>query len=122
MWIGFGFCIMSWLCGVGIVICETYADKMDGGAAEIKETDKFKWRHLAEFTLPYWLIVCSCCAVYCAIFPYTSNTASMLNLIFFVPVTTAQTLYSLPFFISAGVAPFLGVVVDRCGKRGIFSK
>jgi hypothetical protein len=42
LWIGFGFCIMSWFCGVGIVCCEIYADKIDGKKAEIKDSDKFK--------------------------------------------------------------------------------
>jgi len=44
----------------------------------------------------------------------------MLELEFGISETTASTLYSLPFFISAGVAPFLGVIVDKIGKRGIF--
>jgi len=122
LWIGFSFCVISWFCGVGIVCCELYADKVDGTKAEIKESDKFKCKQLTEFKLPYWLIVCSCCAVYCSIFPYTQNTAKMLELEFGISETTASTLYSLPFFISAGVAPFLGVIVDKIGKRGIFSK
>jgi hypothetical protein len=46
----------------------------------------------------------------------------MLTLEFGIDDTTASTLYSLPFFISAGVAPFFGLIVDKIGKRGIFSK
>ena len=46
----------------------------------------------------------------------------MLTIEFNISDTLAPTLASLPFFISAGVAPFLGVAVDRVGKRGIFSK
>jgi MFS family permease len=33
LWLGFGFCVLSWFCGVGIVCCETYADKVDGAKA-----------------------------------------------------------------------------------------
>ena len=46
----------------------------------------------------------------------------MLRLEFGISETLAPTLASLPFFISAGVAPFLGVIVDKVGRRGIFSK
>ena len=33
LWIGFGLCVFSILCGVGIVFCDWYADKTDGERA-----------------------------------------------------------------------------------------
>jgi hypothetical protein len=44
LWVGFGFCAMSWFCGIGIVCCEMYADKVDGQVAKLSEEDKFKCR------------------------------------------------------------------------------
>ena len=85
LWIGFGFCAFSWFCGLGIVICELYADKVDGEKAKLSDDHKIKCRQLKEFTLPFWLIVASCVTVYCSIFPYSWNTSLMLRNEFNVP-------------------------------------
>lgn len=44
----------------------------------------------------------------------------MLMKEFDVPKITASSLYSLPFFISAGLSPFLGLLIDKVGKRAMF--
>jgi hypothetical protein len=46
----------------------------------------------------------------------------MLKNEFNVPTNVASALYSLPFLISAGIAPFLGICVDKIGKRAFFGK
>ena len=33
LWIGFAFCVFSFFCGIGIVICDYYADKKDNEQA-----------------------------------------------------------------------------------------
>ena len=116
LYIGLTFCIFSFFCGVGIVICDWYADKQDG-VVFITDDDKFKCADIQKFGLPYWLICFSCVVMYCCIFPYSWNTASMLNDEFAIPVNMASTLYSLPFLISAGLAPCLGYYIDRVGRR-----
>ena len=122
LYVGLGFCVFSFFCGIGIVVVDAYADKVDGVTAKLTGDDKFKCSDLKSFTLPYWLITFSCVVIYCCIFPYTWNTATMLNDEFAVPVNTASTLYSLPFFISAGLAPPLGYFIDKVGHRALFSK
>lgn len=44
----------------------------------------------------------------------------MLMKDFNIPKITASELYSLPFFISAGLSPFLGLLIDKVGKRAVF--
>ena len=122
LYVGLGFCVFSFFCGIGIVVVDWYADKVDGVAAKLTDDDKFKCSDLKSFSLPYWLITFSCVVIYCCIFPYTWNTATMLNDEFSIPVNTASTLYSLPFFISAGLAPPLGYFIDKIGHRALFSK
>jgi MFS family permease len=46
----------------------------------------------------------------------------MLTLEWNIEDKLAGALYSLPFFISAGVSPFLGILIDRIGKRAMMSK
>lgn len=73
-WVGFGVCCFSWFCGMMLVIIDKYADSKDGSKAELSDEDKFKWKQICEFGLPFWLIVISCVSVYCSIFPYSANT------------------------------------------------
>lgn len=120
LWLGFIICVFSWCCGLGLVLVDSYADKKDGKKAELSEDDKFKCKQLLEFTLPFWLLVISCVSVYCSIFPYTSNTQIMLIKEFNIEKNLAGTLISLPFFISAGISPFLGCLIDKVGKRALF--
>lgn len=78
LWVGFGVCVFSWACGLVLVVIDAYADKKDGTKATLSEEDKFRWKQICEFGLPFWLLVISCVSVYCSIFPYSANTATML--------------------------------------------
>jgi MFS family permease len=79
LYVGFGVCCFSWVCGLMLVLVDSYADRKDGRVAGLSETEKFKCSHIFAFTLPFWLIVVSCVSVYCSIFPYSWNTATMLT-------------------------------------------
>jgi hypothetical protein len=46
----------------------------------------------------------------------------MLNVEWNIDEKLAGTLYSLPFLISAGISPFLGILIDKVGKRALMSK
>jgi len=120
LWVGFGVCVFSWVCGMALCVVDWYADQKDGKKAELSDEDKFKCSHIYQFKLPFWLIVGSCLAVYCSIFPYSWNTASMLETQFGVPKQLSSSLYSLPFLISAVISPFLGLMIDKIGKRALF--
>jgi len=102
-----------------LVVIDAYADKKDGTVAKLSDEDKFKCRQICEFKLPFWLIVVSCVAVYCSIFPYSSYCATMLTLEWNTSENLAGAMYSLPFLISACVSPFLGLAIDRFGKRAL---
>jgi MFS family permease len=43
----------------------------------------------------------------------------MLTNEFGVSVNLASALYSLPFLISAGISPFLGICIDKIGQRAM---
>jgi MFS family permease len=73
LWVSIVFVGLAWLCGIGVVLCERYADTHD--AVDKRESAKFKCRDLSQFSLPFWLLVFSCVSIYCSIFPYTWNTA-----------------------------------------------
>jgi len=113
IWFGLYICIFSWCCGMVLVVIDSYADKKDGTVAKLGDDDKFKCRQICEFSLPFWLIAVSCVTVYCAIFPYNTYCAVMLEREWNLSENFAGAIYSLPFLISAGVSPFQ-FVYCRC--------
>jgi MFS family permease len=44
LWAGFAICVLSWICGLILVIIDAYADKKDGKIAKLSEEDKFRWK------------------------------------------------------------------------------
>ena len=120
--IGFFVCVISLLCAILLAAVDKWAEVKDGKKATVKEDEKFKFSDIKEFGLPYWLITISCVVVYCSIFPYTQiANGLMVDRLSFNP-KTAGTLYSLPYFISAVASPVLGFIIDKFGKRALFSK
>lgn len=70
MWLGTGICIFSLFAGILLVAVDSYAEKKDGGKVELSDEDKFQWRDLITFGLPFWLVALSCVFVYMSIFPF----------------------------------------------------
>ena len=56
------------------------------------------------------------------IFPYIQYASDMLEKRFGFSDVTASTLYSLPYIISGILSPILGIIIDKKGKRALFSK
>lgn len=56
------------------------------------------------------------------IFPYIQYASDMLEKRFGFSDVTASTLYSLPYIISGVMSPILGIIIDKIGKRALFSK
>lgn len=67
---GFGLCIVSFFCGLGLVLVDSYADKKDKKVLVLTDEDKFKFKDILEFKLPFWLVSASCVFVYMSIFPF----------------------------------------------------
>jgi len=67
---GFGLCIFSLFAGIFLVIIDKYADKKDKRDLSLAAEDKFQFKDIVEFKLPFWLVSCSCVFVYMSVFPF----------------------------------------------------
>lgn len=118
---GFGICVFSLVCAVLLVIMDKRADTVDGkSGAEVKvlnEEDKFKFSDIKTFNKSFWLLCFSCVIVYMAIFPYIQVASGMLQDRFGFSEATAGQLFGIPYTISACLSPFLGLMIDKVGKR-----
>lgn len=120
--VGFFVCVFSLIMAFLLVGIDIWAAKKDGVKVEISEDEKFKFSDLKKFNgLPFWLVTMSCVIIYMVIFPYVTFSSDMLQSRFGFG-NSAGTFYALPYIISGVMSPILGFVIDKIGKRALFSK
>ena len=123
LFVGFLICLFSLFMAVVLVLIDRWAEKKDNLKAELSDEDKFKLKDLLEFkTLPFWLVTTSCVIIYMVIFVYIGNGADMLQKRFGFTKSGAALFYATPYLISAFASPILGLIIDKVGKRTLFSK
>ena len=121
--VGFFICVISLCTAIVLVVIDRWAEKKDNVKAELSEDDKFKWKDLYEFnSLPFWLVTSSCVIIYMVVFVYIGNAADMLETRFGYTKNQADWYYATPYIISAVASPILGLIIDKIGKRALFSK
>jgi len=103
-----------------LVLTDKYADSKETKTLELSADDKFSFRDIFQFKLPFWLVSVSCVFVYMSIFPFIQIAQAALVHQFGFDTTTAGILYSVPYFMSAALSPILGIIIDKVGKRAIF--
>lgn len=121
-YMGLIVCLISLGSAFALVFIDRWAEKKDGKSLKLSDEEKFKCKDITEFKLPFWLISISCVFVYMTIFPYIWLSSNMLVEKFGFSDKAAGALYSTPYLISAIASPFLGLLIDKVGKRAIFSK
>lgn len=124
--VGFGVCIFSTLCAIGIVLMDISAEKeekeVNNGveAVGISDEDKFQWSDIMKLSVPFWMLATSCCLTYMSVFPYNQISSKLMQDRYGFDEITASTLYIIPYLMSAFLTPILGIVVDKVGHRVIF--
>ena len=76
--LGFVICCFSLCIAIGLVVFDYWAEKKDNVKMETDENEKFNWQEIADFKLPFWLVVGSCVVVYMIVFIYIGNCEDML--------------------------------------------
>ena len=120
--VGAIICGGSAVAAVFLVILDKKAEDMDpnGKKATLSDDDKFQFKDLLSFKLPFWLLVVSCLVTYMSVFPYVQTASGLLQSKYHFDENQAATLFGIPYIISACICPFLGFGIDKIGKRVIF--
>ena len=120
--IGFYICCFSLLMAFVLVWIDAWAAKKDNIQIIISDDEKFKFSDLKKFNgLPFWLVTFSCVIIYMVIFPYVQFCPDMLEERFGYG-SSSGTFYAIPYIISGICSPILGIIIDKVGKRALFSK
>eukprot|EP01083_Nonionella_stella_P159843 521890_1 len=84
---------------------------------EEKDEHRFRLSDIYEFEPIYWVLSASCVIVYATIAPFISIGGGFLQSKYGFGLHEADMYISIPYTISAISTPFIGIIVDRLGKR-----
>ena len=117
--IGFVICIFSLFNAFGLVWLDKKAEDQnpEGERAELADDEKFQWSDLYSFNASFWLLTGSCVITYMSVFPYIQVVSDLLQTKYQFDKITAGYLFGIPYIISAITSPFLGLAIDKVGKR-----
>jgi uncharacterized membrane protein (DUF485 family) len=117
--VGFLICLVSLANAFGLVYLDRKAEKKNpnGERAGVSEDEKFKFSDLSKLSSCYWLITANCVLTYMSVFPFIQNVSDMLQTKNHFDKVTAGFLFGVPYMISAIISPFLGLAIDKIGKR-----
>lgn len=73
---------------------------------------------VSKFGASYWLLTASCVITYMTVFPYIMIASDTLQTKYKFDKITAGYYFGIPYIISAVSSPFLGLLIDKIGKRG----
>jgi MFS family permease len=113
--------LFSLLSGIGIAYLDKIAEKNSEKKIMIKDDEKFKWSDLYSLKLSFWILTGSCVLTYMSIFPYIQIASDLLQTKYHFSTIQAGYLFGVPYIISAIASPFLGLLIDKFGKRALLS-
>ncbi|MFQ5930175.1 MAG: MFS transporter, partial [Acidobacteriota bacterium] len=117
LWAAALLCVLSMVFNLLYVFMERKAL----GQVKLSEApagDKIVVSDIKKFGASYWYITALCVTFYSAIFPFTAFSTDLFVDKWGYPVITAGRITSILTLASMILAPILGRVVDKIGKRG----
>lgn len=124
LWGGAVLCLTGFIAAIVTSILDTTGVKQLGMEAEVKENSKrVRLSDILHFTLPYWLLALSIMFFYNGVFPFVADASKFIQDKYNysdtspVPAYLAGAVYDASLLLS----PFLGVVIDKFGMRGILA-
>ncbi len=81
-----------------------------------------EFKDLTKLSFAFWILVVNCVCVYCALFPFNNVAQTLIakRYGFDKDNKTPSRLMGIPYGMSAGMTPFVGLLVDKIGRRTIF--
>ena len=117
LWLAVGFALLS-LAGALVYTLIDRREAPRGTLAMPPPPERIEWRQMLSFPAAFWLLVATCVAFYCVIFPFRSTFAikyfqealGMTN-------AAAGNLNSYVFLAAAFASPIFGLLLDRIGRN-----
>uniref|UniRef100_T1INA2 Lysosomal dipeptide transporter MFSD1 n=1 Tax=Strigamia maritima TaxID=126957 RepID=T1INA2_STRMM len=94
---------------------EKILNKQTTGTGEV-----IRFKDILYFPLSFWLISIVCVSYYVAIFPFIGLGNEFFTRKFGMSISSANTVTSLVYSLSAVASPLLGYLIDRTGRNVIW--
>ncbi|XP_058794492.1 major facilitator superfamily domain-containing protein 1-like [Phymastichus coffea] len=109
-------CAVSLICAIVLAVMHSHAGKILEHDEE-KQPHTVKFADIKVFQLTYWLIVLLCAAYTAAIYPFISLAKMYFVKMHDFKPDDANKLVSLVYTTSAICSPFIGLMIDNCGRN-----
>jgi hypothetical protein len=123
LFFGFLVCLVSVLGAIVVVVMDAIADKKDKVQAKISEDEKFHCADLLELGRPLWLLIAADFCQEITMYTFISVISDpMLVIKYGFTEAEAARLIFLPYTLSPFICIPMGYLIDRTGRRVLFSK
>ncbi|EGD80621.1 major facilitator superfamily transporter domain-containing protein 1 [Salpingoeca rosetta] len=116
LWIGGIICVFSLLCALLAGWLDKRAARIlkrgDGETGEV-----IQLKDILDFPVSFWLMCVICVAYYVAVFPFIGLALTFYQQKWGLIQSTASTINSLVYVISAVASPAFGYLVDKTGRN-----
>ena len=120
-WVGTAMMGLSWIAGIGCVLIDQHVEMKSGYTAEQEKTTKVTLKDMKNFTGKFWLVVTSLVGFYMSFLCFVNISADFARVKFGFGKENAGLLASLLHLIAAAAAPFIGIWIDKFGRRTIIT-
>ena len=122
LWIGFMVCVGSLFSAFFLTGLDKKRDRLLGvdTSTEIAEEKRIKCSDFRKFTLIFWLILINSVIVYCSVYSFMYIASEYYQDRFGYDATEGGNIISIPFTMCLFTIPFIGITIDKVGKRGLF--
>ncbi|XP_041985206.1 major facilitator superfamily domain-containing protein 1-like [Aricia agestis] len=110
-------CLGSLICGLILGFMDHRAERILGRQEEQSNNEPFRLSDILHFKLVFWLLCVICVAYYVAIFPFIALAKVFFERKYDLSPQDANTVNSMVYFISAGLSPFFGILIDKTGRN-----
>mmetsp|Transcript_21546 Transcript_21546/g.3523 ORF Transcript_21546/g.3523 Transcript_21546/m.3523 type:complete len:182 (-) Transcript_21546:343-888(-) len=110
---------MSFAFGLIGNVLDKRRDRLMGfrGKRTLDPADRVNLRDIKTFDIRFWLISINCVVVYICVMPFNNIASAFYQNRFNFSSITAGWIISITYLISAIFSPFLGLMIDKIGKR-----
>ena len=119
IWIGFGCSLISVISICLLIRIDSKRDMLLGIHTQgiIPEEKKFKFADIKKFKLIYWLLLIEAVLIECSISCFANIGSKYNQERFGYNSVEAGAILSIPVILGAIASPFIGMTVDKIGKR-----
>lgn len=122
LWLGAFICTISLFCGVFMIYLDKRRDRLLNiyEKKTLSPEEKVRLQDIQFFGWRFWLVTINLMLVYVSILSFNNIATRFFQVRFGYSKVNSGMIISIYFIVGALTCPFMGLLVDRIGKRPMF--